>query len=439
MAELPMNDLNRLRIDRGPTGLQPARRSRLHYLLPLAVIIIAVIYFITRGLPSFLQPALKVETGTVVTVWPAQGLTLFNATGYVVPQTRSDIASKATGRLVVLYVEEGSKVKKDQIIAQLENNDVIAAMERAQAGVAVAHAAVNEASARSNEARARVDEAQAELRDADIARKRTDELIGKKFISPEVHDTAIARYDKAVAGVASVEAGVAAADASFKAAEAQVQAAEAGMREAQVAVEYTYIRAPFDGVILTKQADIGDVVAPFATSAQAKGAVVSMADLSTLQVEADINESNLTLIKVGQPCEIQLDALPGVRLRGEVHMIVPTVDRTKATVLAKIRFVDKDERILPDMSAQVAFLSRALVTDDQKSRTALPAAAIVTRDKQNFVFRVDGNVVHRIGIVTQGQIGDMIVISAGLQIGDKVVLNPPLQLRDGMHINQLTK
>jgi RND family efflux transporter MFP subunit len=434
-----MNDLNKLKIDRELNIRQPARRFHLHYLLPLAVIIITAIWFITAGVPAFLQPVVKVETGNVVTAYPSQGLTLFNATGYVVPQTRSDIASKATGRLEILYVEEGSKVEKDQIIAQLENKDVTAAMERAGANVAAARAAVNEANARRNEAHARVAEAHAELSDAEISRKRAEDLIGKKFITPEARDTAVARYDKAVAGLASAEAGVVAADASVMAAEAQVASAEASYREAQVAVDYTYIRAPFAGVILTKQADIGDVVAPFATSAQSKGAVVSLADLSTLQVEADVNESNLTLIKAGQPCEIQLDALPDVRLRGEVHMVVPTVDRTKATVLVKIRFIDKDERILPDMSAQVAFLSRALVATDQISRTALPATAIVTRDQQSFVFRVEGNSVHRIAIVTGERLGDMIVVREGLQSGDKVVLNPPEKLRDGMQVSVQSK
>lgn len=435
-----MNDLNKLRIDRDHTGVQPVRRSRrLRYLIMLVVLVLAVIVVMTGHLPLFLRPATTVATGAVVTAWPAQGLTLFNATGYVVPQTRSDIASKATGRLEILYVEEGSTVQKDQIIAQLENRDVIAAMERMEAAAAAARAAVNEVRARRTEAHARVDEARAELRDAELARQRAEDLIGKKFITPEIHDTAVARYDKAVAGLASVEAGVVAADAAVTAAAAQVTAAAAGLREAQVAVDYTYIRAPFAGVILTKQADIGDVVAPFATSAQSKGSVVTMADLSTLQVEADINEANLTLIKVGQPCEIQLDALPGVRLRGEVHMVVPTVDRTKATVMAKVRFLDKDERILPDMSAQVAFLSRALDTGDQQPRTAVPRAAVVIRDNQDFVWRVDGTVVRRVAVADRGRIGDLVVIGDELHAGDRVVLNPPEQLRDGLQVSVQSK
>jgi len=430
-----MNDINRLKIDRDLSLPVVQRLNRPRYFLFALLVVLAVVYVISGGIPSTLRPALKVQTGTVVTAWPAQGLTLFNATGYVVPQTRSDIASKATGRLEILYVEEGSKVQKNQIIAQLENRDVIAARDRAQAGVEAARAAVIEAEARRRESQARVAEAEAELRDADLARKRAEELIGKKFITPEVRDAAVARHDKAVAGIASVRAGVGAADAAVAAATAQVTAAEAALREAEVAVEYTYIRAPFEGVILTKQADIGDVVAPFATSAQSKGAVVSMADLSTLQVEADVNESNLTLIKLGQPCEIQLDALPGMRLRGEVHMVVPTVDRTKATVLVKVRFLDQDDRILPDMSAQVAFLSRPLTPDDQTPRTALPAEAVVTAGSSSFVFRVSGDIVRKVTIAPGDKLGGMIVIGDELQSGDTVVLNPPPQLGDGTRIS----
>ena len=120
-------------------------------------------------------------------------------------------------------------------------------------------------------------------------------------------------------------------------------------------------------------------------------------------------------------------------------MIVPTVDRTKATVMAKLRFVDKDERILPDMSAQVAFLSRALVPEDQVPRTAVPNAAIVTEGQQSFAYRVEGNVVRKVGIVPREQLGDLIVISEGLQSGDKVVLNPPQKLSDGMQVSIQSK
>ena len=144
-----------------------------------------------------------------------------------------------------------------------------------------------------------------------------------------------------------------------------MKASNAALEGANVAIEYTLIRAPFDAIVLTKNADIGDIVTPIGAAANAKAAVVTIADMNSLEVEADVSESNLSQIRVGQPCEIQLDALPQARFRGAVHMIVPTADRSKATVMVKVRFVDKDPRILPEMSAKVAFLSRPV---KQKTR-----------------------------------------------------------------------
>jgi RND family efflux transporter MFP subunit len=179
-------------------------------------------------------------------------------------------------------------------------------------------------------------------------------------------------------------------------------------------VEYTFIRAPFNGVILKKHADLGDVVAPFSSTIQSKGAVVSMADMNTLQVEADISESNLMRVKVNQPCEIQLDAFPEERFRGRVHMIVPTVDRTKATILVKIGFIDRDERILPDMSARVAFLSKELSPQEQKSHTVVPTSAVVMNGDQTYVFRINDDTVHKIPVVIGEQWDDLIIVQKGL-------------------------
>ncbi len=137
----------------------------------------------------------------------------------------------------------------------------------------------------------------------------------------------------------------------------------------QVSVDYTQIRAPFDGVILSKSANVGDMVTPFSSAADSKGAVVSMADMSTLEVEADVSESSLAKISVGQPVEITLDALPDVRFRGRISRMVPTVDRAKATVMTKVRFDAIDPRVLPEMSAKVSFLSQD-VTPEQQRRSS---------------------------------------------------------------------
>jgi RND family efflux transporter MFP subunit len=393
----------------------------------------AAIWYVKGG---GMTPVHEVEVGAVASAWPSQAVTLFNATGYVVPQTKADIASKATGRLEALEVEEGSVVKKGDVLARLESQDVNASMQRAQANVVAAQAAVTEARARRAEAQAKVAEANAEHLDAQRALVRAKAMVEKNFVTREGYDSAQWRHDRSAAGIASANAAVAAADAGIAAAEAQVAAAQAALSEAQVSVEYTLIRAPFDGVILTKQADIGDVVAPFAATTSSKGAVVTMADMTTLQVEADVSESSMSNVSVGQPCEIALDALPDARLRGEVHMIVPTVDRTKATVLAKVRFIDVDKRILPDMSARVAFLSRPVDPGEQKPVNVVPTKAIRDGNGGRQVFRVDGDIVRAIAIETGATLGDNTTVLGGVKLGDRIVLNPDDELADGMRIRE---
>ena len=170
--------------------------------------------------------------------------------------------------------------------------------------------------------------------------------------------------------------------------EAAIRAFTAALHGADVALGYTYIRAPFDAVVLTKDADIGDIVTPIGAAAEAKAAVVTIADMNSLLVEADVSESNLKQVKVGEPCEIQLDAFPDLRFRGEVHMIVPTADRTKASVMVKVKFLDKDKRVLPEMSAKVAFLERPLKPEELKPRIAVNASSVVTQDSRKYVFLV---------------------------------------------------
>ena len=201
-----------------------------------------------------------------------------------------------------------------------------------------------------------------------------------------------------------------------------------------MALDYTLIRAPFDAVVLTKNADIGDIVTPLGAAANAKAAVVTIADLGSLQVEADVAETNLGLVKTGQPCEIQLDALPDSRFRGIVHTIVPTVDRSKATILVKIRFLDKDPRILPEMRAKVAFLSRPLKEEEQKSLTAVNPSALVNKGSQNSVFVVQEDRVVEREIKVGQPLGDMIEVLAGVEAGEKVVIKPPKRLRNGSRI-----
>jgi len=329
----------------------------------------------------------------------------------VVAQRKAAVASKATGRLVWLGVEEGSRVKEGDIIARLENLDVKATREQAAANLQVA--------------KANLEQGLAELRDAETALKRSEDLLAQGFVSRASHDIAVARQDKARANIASLQAGIA--------------AAQANLRGTDVAVEQTLIRAPFDGVVLTKAANVGDVVTPFSSALDAKGAVVTMADMSTLEVEADVSESNLSRVRIGQPVEIQLDALPDMRFRGVVARTVPTVDRAKATVMTKIRFLEADARILPEMSAKVAFLTQEISDADRAPRAALNGAALTTRAGRNVVFVVRDDKVAEVPVETGAKMGDLVEIRNGPQPGEKVVLRPGAKLHDGAAVKPAGK
>jgi RND family efflux transporter MFP subunit len=395
-------DLSKLKIDKTRVITGSRKRRRFIYWVFLIIVVVAVGFLYIKG---FFTPAVKVQVSTVSQVYPSQAFTLLNASGYVVAQRKSALASKVTGRLIWLGVEEGSFVKKDQVIARLENQDVSASKDQAAANV--------------NVARHNLDQTKAELRDASASLTRNKELLSRGVIARQTYDDVLARYDKA-------EAGVAAAEAALKAANAALEGATA-------LLEYTLIRAPFDAVVLTKDADIGDIVTPLGAAANAKASVVTIADMSSLEVEADVSESNLNRIRPNQPCEIQLDALPDQRFRGEIHMIVPTADRSKATVMVKVRFLEKDKRILPEMSAKVAFLSHPVTGDEKRPRIAVNKSAVVNR-KSKEVFLVKGSSVIETPVTLGRPIGDMVEVLQGLKVGDVVVLNPPDRLKNDSKI-----
>jgi RND family efflux transporter MFP subunit len=188
-------------------------------------------------------------------------------------------------------------------------------------------------------------------------------------------------------------------------------------------------------VILTKNADVGEVVAPFGAAVNAKAAVVTMADMGSLMAEVDVSESSLEKVRVGGATEIRLDALPNDRFPGRVHMIVPTADRSKATVLTKIKFDRIDEKVLPEMSAKVAFLSRSLRDDEQKPFPTIPASAVITSGNKEIVFRVDNNRVYEIPVTTGRQWGDSLEVTSGLKEGDTVVLKPDTGLTQGRRVS----
>lgn len=381
-------DLSGLSIDRNRASTRSRRFGRSPWLWAGALLALAVIGFALLRLNG----AKSVDTVTVTTAYPYQAATQLNAAGYVVAQRKASVASKATGRLEWLGVAEGSKVKEGEIIARLENRDMQAQVDQAAASVT---------------------SARVELKDARRALERARDLERQKYVSASALDTAQARFDKAGAGV-----GVALAN----------------QRAAQVGVDQTLIRAPFDGVVLTKTANVGDVITPFSSATESKGAVVTMADMETLEVEADVSEVNLGKIGIGQPCEIQLDAFPDKRMRGVVSRTVPTVDRAKATVLVKVRFVERDPAVLPEMSAKVAFLDKEVGASERQPLIAVHENALAIRDGQSVLFLVVDGKVRMIPVLLGQKINDLVALTVEpsvLKAGDKVVASPPDSLRDG--------
>jgi RND family efflux transporter MFP subunit len=401
---MPAEDIAKLKIEKSEKIIKPGRRRK----KPLVIAAVVLLLLTAGGLyfGGILVPAISIDVTTVSQFYPTQSMSLLNASGYIVAQRKAAVASKVTGSLVALMVEEGSKIKRGDVIARMENIDVSAVRDQAAANL-------NTALATLEQTRADRDNAQKEY-------ERYKQLVARDYVSKSDYEVVETRYRRAVEGV--------------KASEAVVHAAEAALQNAKASLDYTLIRAPFDAVVLTKNADIGDIVTPLGAAANAKAAVVTIADMNSLQVEVDVSETSITTIRVGQPCDIQLDALPDTRFRGEVYAIVPTIDRSKATVLVKVRFLDKDRRMLPDMSAKVSFLPRKLAPEEMKPRLAAGRSALINLNGKTFAYLLEGNRVRETPVRVGATFGDMVEILSGLKAGDRVVVTPPKGLKDGSRV-----
>ena len=387
-------DLSKLRINREETmskSTGPGIRMAIVLYSIGAIMVVLAVLFLVRSLTG--EPE-TVETSTASYVSPSMNRTVLTASGYVVAQRKAAIASKATGRIVALYYREGDKVMRGDIIAKIESADVEAALEQARAELAVAAAS---------------------LFDAKRIFERSDTLLFRSLISQAEFDAARSHFD-----------GV----------QATVRSREAAVKAAGVALENTIIRAPFDGTILSKNADVGEVVAPFAAGASSRVAVVTIADMASLQVEADVNESNITNVSIRQPVEVTLDAYPERRYRAIVDKIVPTADRAKATVMTKIRFLERDDRVLPEMGAKAHFLREA--PGDTSASTAsllvVDARAVVRTSSGSAVFVLEGTTAKLTSVRTGAKIGAMIEIVEGIAQGTKVIVNPPEKLSTGSQV-----
>src|SRR5207249_877964 len=282
--------------------------------------------------------SVRVETTTAALLTEGQALTVLSASGYVEAETRADLSPKITSRITELRVTEGTRVKTGDIIARLDHQDLDAQIAEAQASWAQAA--------------------------ADLVRQRS---LFHQGLAPQ------STLDAAVAQEASTRARV---------------------DYIKALLDYTVLRAPFDGVVVAKRAHVGEAVSPFGAPGQGSsngGAIVTLVDFSTLYVGADVNESNLSRLRGSQPAEIVLDAYPDQIYQGTLKQVIPSADRQKGTVKVKVAFRDPDDRILPDLSARVNFTSETTAGQETKSSVQVPKSSVVSRDGRSGVFLIQEN------------------------------------------------
>lgn len=399
-------DLSRLRIARDePSAAQRSALRTALILFGLAALVVAAAYF-------YFKPGRSLEvTVTRVEVSGGGGGsgTGITANGYVVARTRASVSSRLSGRLAMLAVEEGSRVRRGQVMARLENDEYLAALAQAEADSGRAEASLTEAIAQRDQL------------ERDLARSR--DLVSRNM--------------EAAANAEALQAQLQGAIARVGVQRAQIRSATAAIAYARANLDNTFIRAPFDGTVLRKDAEVGEVVAPVAAGGGlTRGAVVTMADLETLEVEVDVNEAYIAQVASGQPTRIVLDAYPAAAFAGEVRQIVPTADRQRATVQVKVRISDRDPRILPEMGARVEFLAVAAAADSAAPmRVFVAADAVRTEGAETVVYVVRDGLASRQVIEAGPVSGGRREVRTGLSGGEQVIMNPPRELAEGARVH----
>ncbi|MEW9624552.1 efflux RND transporter periplasmic adaptor subunit [Rhodanobacter geophilus] len=354
--------------------------------------------------------AITVQTAAAVSPAsdPGAGAVL-QATGYVTARRQATVSAQITGTLTAVLIEEGDRVKRGQVLARLDDSAYKAALDAAQAQAAAAHALVAQY--------------QAQLAQNERDANRQQQLAAQGLVPKQAAEQARTLADSTRAQLVSQRKQVASADAQVV--------------EAQVNFDYCVIRAPFDGVITTKDAQVGEIVSPFSAGGGfTRTGIGTIVDMDSLEVDVDVNEAYIGRVKPAMPAEAVLDAYPDWKIPAHVIAIVPAADRGKATVKVRVALGQKDARIVPDMGVRVSFLEQKPAGVAQAPKGVLvPAKAIAQRDGRSVVFVVAGGKAQLRAVQPAAQdYGDMKLVPEALQAGDAVVLSPPAALRDGMDV-----
>ncbi len=388
------------------------------------------------------------------------------ANGYVVARVRAALSADTPGRIVEMNVTEGQVVKRGFVVARLFSEEYRALFARAEADLvlaekALASARVAQELARSAEVEvaARVQAAEADVRDGQAAEdwaglefERAERLQAQGVASQERVDETRARRTQAVARRESLEAARAAVRGAARSAELELELSAARVAEAEAllavkraeleqaraTLDKTEVRAPFDGIVVLKDAEVGEVVSPNAASSQSRGSVVTMVDFATLEVQVEVPETSLAAVVLGAPAQIFLDAWPERAYPGSVLRIWPTANRQKATVEVRVGFDAPDERLRPEMGARIVFTSAASDAPaeqaDARPVVLLPRSAVVTIEGKPHVFVLERDVARQRAVVLGGERSSRVVVESGLVSGERVVDAPPDSLRDGERV-----
>ncbi len=389
-------DLSALRMNRHtaqtPGVVRRPRRAVRPWMIALVMLAVLLAGAWLLPLPWLLP---RVETTSAQVITPTQASTVLTATGYTYARTRAAVGAKIIGRVVELRVDEGDAVKAGDVIAVLDSDDLKAAVR---------------------EAEARVAEAQAQVADAQREAGRQQGLLDSGVGAQANYDAASTRLDVT---------------------RAQLGTAEAALAAARARLTYTVVTAPISGVIVDKNIEVGEMVAPGGfTSQQSSGSIVRIADLGSLEVEADINESYIARLKLGQPATIGVDAVPGVSYHGRLRQIVPTADRQRAVVQVKVTIDDRDARLVPDMSSTVTFLEEGTRTEQlaAQAKIVVTRSAVRMEGQDAFVFVVQGGRLRKLAVTVGAAAGDQVEVLSGLRGGETIVQVNLESLRDGRRV-----
>jgi RND family efflux transporter MFP subunit len=393
--------LHELRIDRAQRDDDGSRPR-----WPWIVGAVVVVLLLAGGAAAFALrgQATTVETSTAVAAASSSDAAVLQATGYVVARHQATVSAQIIGTLMEVSVEEGDRVKQGQILARLDPTAYKAQLDAAQAQYAAAQAGVARARATLQQDRANA--------------ARMNAVVARGYVS---------KQDAQQANTL-VETDKAALDAAAK----QAQAANAQVEAARVNLDFTIIRAPFSGVVTAKDADVGEIVSPYtAGGGGIAGGLATIVDMNSLEVDVDVNEAYISRVTPGMPVEAVLDAYPDWKIPAHVIAIIPSADKSKATVKVRIALDQKDPRIIPQMGVRVSFLEKKDASRKPLPGVLVPKSAIVQRDGKDVVFVVKDGHAERTAVTTGADFSDLKQVTQGLDAGAEVVTTPPADLKDG--------